>query len=196
MGRLRAPAPRAARRNITPAPVKPQGVPVQRPPHRSRAPESPRVHHQSHSPRSTPHPHHERPACGYPLRRLRAPAPHAARRNITPAPVKPQGVPVQRPPHRSRAPESPRVHHQSHSPRSTPHPHHERPACGYPLRRLRAPAPHAARRNITPAPVKPQGVPVQRPPPPKPRSPKRPPVKRPDTQTRRPPLQGYPPAPA
>ena len=46
--------------------------------------------------------------------------PHAARHNITPAPVKPQGVPVRRPPPAKSSPESPRVHNQSLSSRDAP----------------------------------------------------------------------------
>ena len=150
----------------------------------------------------------QRPVHGCPLRRLRAPAPHAARRNITPAPVKPQGVPVHRPPTEDEPRKPPWEPSIPLIQGRNPPPPHERPACGCPLRRLRAPAPHAARHNITPAPVKPQGVPVRRPPTPKPSpkapirqppppkpNPRRPSVKRPDTQTGRP-LQGYPPAPA
>ena len=74
-----------------------------------------------HLPRDATRPLNARAAYGCPLRRLRAPAPpHAARHNITPAPVKPQGVPVRRPPPAKSSPESPRVHNQSLSSRDAP----------------------------------------------------------------------------
>ena len=128
----------------------------------------------------------QRPVHGCPLRRLRAPAPHAARRNITPAPVKPQGVPVRRPPTEDEPRKPPWEPSIPLIQGRNPPPPHESPACGCPLRRLRAPAPHAARHNITPAPVKPQGVPVRRPPPPKP-NPQAPPSKTPRHTDRAPP---------
>ena len=158
--------------------------PVRRPPPAKSSPESPRVHHQSLSSRDAPL--NERPVHGCPLRRLRAPAPHAARRNITPAPVKPQGVPVRRPPTEDEPRKPPWEPSIPLIQGRNPPPPHESPACGCPLRRLRAPAPHAARHNITPAPVKPQGVPVRRPPPPKP-NPQAPPSKTPRHTDRAPP---------
>ena len=111
----------------------------------------------------------QRPVHGYPLRRLRAPAPHAARHNIPPAPVKPQGVPVRRPPPAKSSPESPRVHHQSLSSR----PLIQERIPPHTMKGRRAGAPcgafgrqHPTRQDATspPAPVKPQGVPVRRPP--------------------------------
>ena len=159
-----------------------------------------------HLPRDATRPLNARAAYGCPLRRLRAPAPPRGKTQHHPSARKATGG--------TRATATPSEVEPRKSPcaQSIPliqgRPLNERPAYGCPLRRLRAPAPHTARHNITPAPVKPQGVPVRRPPTPKPSpkapvrqppppkpSPKRPPVKRPDTQTGRP-LQGYPPAPA